>query len=424
MSVSEKTRREVWVKAGGRCAFLDCRKELIAPATEQDPSATLGEIAHIVAQGKDGPRSGLAVPGGELHGAENLILLCQACHEIIDSQPQTYPLEKLIQIRSDHEEWVRKSLSPMEASTGVYFTDENVVEEIHSTLLPVSRMPCHIFSGQTEIRKPAEINSLLEWPRGQQSVMLPFILKEGRLYCFSDLRKKNNPFRNCVSGENIEKIEVEEWWDDDVKFLWFVELLNRCLNKLTGRKGLNFDKDHRRYHFVPTSDGEEVSKTYTSLEGRKATRSVCWQPKRRATGEKKNFWEHLAVGLRFHRVGSKSWCLSMRPERRFTRDGIESIEPKNTGRRSTSRKSRMYNLDVLSEVNFWRDFLSDGRPRIALHFGDQNLTIETRMLSGEISWPGVPDDAKPFAHTEFEEDLWSMAEIAEWDNEDWEGEEE
>ena len=32
------------------------------------------------------------------------------------------------------------------------------------------------------------------------------------------------------------------------------------------------------------------------------------------------------------------------------------------GRRVTSKKARMWNDLYLSEVNFWRDFLSDGRP--------------------------------------------------------------
>jgi hypothetical protein len=84
----------------------------------------------------------------------------------------------------------------------------------------------------------------------------------------------------------------------------------------------------------------------------------------RRTGERKKYWEHLAVGLRFHQVTSQSWVLSIRPERRFTRDGFQPLTPKGTGRRATSRKARMYNEGVLREVNFWRDYLSCGRPRI------------------------------------------------------------
>ena len=73
----------------------------------------------------------------------------------------------------------------------------------------------------------------------------------------------------------------------------------------------------------------------------------------------------------------------------------------------------MYNSDVLTEVNQWRDFLSGGRPRIVLDFGIQKLAVETKLLELSLDWPGVADDAKPFTHLQYEEDLWSIAELGE-----------
>jgi hypothetical protein len=142
-----------------------------------------------------------------------------------------------------------------------------------------------------------------------------------------------------------------------------------------------------------------------------------WRPKLLHSGEYRNYWEHLAVGLRFHHMGGKAWMLSLRPERRYTRDGKEPITAKGTGRRSTSRKATMYNEQVLSEVNFWRDFLSGGRPRIVFSFGQQSLMVSTELLHTQLEWPGVPGDARPFTHRRYEEDLFTWAELGELDEE-------
>lgn len=415
MAVSEKTKREIWVKAGGHCSFPDCQHLLIEEGNEDDSSATIGEIAHIVAQGAVGPRSDKSIPGEELHGVGNLMLLCLEHHQIVDDQPKTYPVEKLIQMRTDHEKWVREQLSPREAYTGVFSQEVTVTDTIHSSLIPVSRMPCYIYSAPTKLTNPKEAQKRIEWPSGADGLMLPFILKENQLHCFADLTKKKNPFHKCISADKVTSVRVEQWWNHDAKHLWFVQLLNQCLNKLTGRKGLLFDKRHKRYYFVPDKHGEEVSVASKSLEGRASHRSACWQPKRRSTGEPKGYWEHLAVGLRFHRLSDKGWCLSLRPERRFTIDGFVEIEGKETGKKSTSKKSRMFNIDVLKEVNFWREFLSDGNPRITLNFGEQSMTIEKELLHGDIVWPGVSNDAKPFSQAEFSEDLFSLAELDELD---------
>jgi len=99
---------------------------------------------------------------------------------------------------------------------------------------------------------------------------------------------------------------------------------------------------------------------------------------------------------------------------RLTKDGIEPIESELVGRNVTRIKARMFNYDLLEEINFWRDYLSNGRPRIVLHFGPgQNLVLSSTMMSSPVEWPGIPEEyAKQFANVEYEEDLFSSAEKA------------
>jgi hypothetical protein len=100
---------------------------------------------------------------------------------------------------------------------------------------------------------------------------------------------------------------------------------------------------------------------------------------------------------------------------RVTVDGFQSAPPKRVGQRVTSFKSHLYNYDLLAEVNFWRDFLSGGKPRIVMTFGTgQAIVLSTTLTVGAVTWPGIPEEhAKPFRNVDYSDDLFSWAEIAE-----------
>jgi hypothetical protein len=102
--------------------------------------------------------------------------------------------------------------------------------------------------------------------------MTPFLLREGRLYCFNNLRNSGGPFRPLVSDPaKAHRAESATWWSDEKLTPWFTSLLNRSLNKLTGWRGLNLDKDHNRYYFQPPVPGKPLSVDYTPLNQAKST---------------------------------------------------------------------------------------------------------------------------------------------------------
>jgi hypothetical protein len=101
--VSEKTRKIIWVEAGGRCAV--CRRQVLTEGTEADDPSIFGEEAHIVARSQDGPRAG-GLPESRLDGHENLILLCREHHKQVDDQPNHFTVERLLQIKQAHKKWV------------------------------------------------------------------------------------------------------------------------------------------------------------------------------------------------------------------------------------------------------------------------------------------------------------------------------
>lgn len=110
MGIELKTHKLLWGRSGNRCAFEECRKELVLSETETDNESIIGDEAHIVAKSIDGPRgkNKLSVPERDKY--DNLILLCKVHHKQIDDQPEHFTVEKLIQIKKNHELWVKTNL--------------------------------------------------------------------------------------------------------------------------------------------------------------------------------------------------------------------------------------------------------------------------------------------------------------------------
>jgi len=94
MSITAKTRKTLWVKAGGRCSM--CREQLVTGATDDDDPSVFGEECHIVARSRGGPR---AAEIADVDGHDNLILLCRKHHKQVDDQRSYFTPERLKQIK-------------------------------------------------------------------------------------------------------------------------------------------------------------------------------------------------------------------------------------------------------------------------------------------------------------------------------------
>jgi hypothetical protein len=344
------------------------------------------------------------------------MLLCPKHHKIVDDKPQYYTVERLRQFKEDHELSVKATATDagFRAIGETSQLQKHCKETTYSTLLPVLSLPRYIYGESSGFRDGEETRISQELSNGPPSNELcPFVIRGNTLYAFNDLRETDGPFSQIVKPDKATRQESHSWWTDPDRHRWYVDLLNRSLNKLTGRKGLRLDKLHRRYYFQADEKGKELEIAYRPLNQKALTsRKVVWRPISKRTGLPRPRWNHLAVALRFMRVDQNHWCLSVRPEMRLTKDGVESIESELVGRNVTRLKARMFNYDLLEEINFWRDYLSSGRPRIVLHFGPgQNLVLSTTMMSSTVEWPGIPEEyAKQFKNVEYEEDLFTSAE--------------
>lgn len=110
MSVTLKTQKMLWGRAAGRCSFPECRIVLYEDATETDDPALIGEICHIVAESDGGPRSDPSMPLEQRDKYNNLVLLCRNHHRVIDEQEEAYTVDRLKDLKQEHEAWVLQQL--------------------------------------------------------------------------------------------------------------------------------------------------------------------------------------------------------------------------------------------------------------------------------------------------------------------------
>lgn len=409
MAIPIAQQRMVLQRSGNICAFPDCGLLLTAVGPPDNPVVVLGEIAHIVAESPNGPRGNSPMSIQERNSYSNLILLCNQHHQLIDSEAAlaTYTVERLTAMKEKHESWVERSLRGR--VNDVPPLPPMVRDTVYSNLLPVRQMPRHVYGAPTSANYERDVH-----PEGApETIMTPFIVRAGWLWAFQDLRDSDGPFAPFVTPTEAEQHLASEWWNEADRLGWYIALLNRSLNKLTGRLGLRLDRAHRRYYFEPDTLGMPKEVTYRPLNAVKATRSVVWQPIKQSTGEARNYWLHRAVHLRFIQAAPDEWYLSIRPELRITSDGVESIDAKYIGRKVTRRKSRLFNYDLLGEVQFWRDFLGRSSSLITFPFGpgQQRLVVSTSMGNTNVQWPGIPQEfAMPFKNVEYLDDLFTWAE--------------
>lgn len=103
--MQEKEIKILWGRSGNRCAI--CKLEL----TPDGDKETLGEMAHIVAKSKDGPRGDSPLSLKDRDKYKNLILLCPTHHSHIDKNFHDWSVQKLHHIKSEHEAWVSEQLN-------------------------------------------------------------------------------------------------------------------------------------------------------------------------------------------------------------------------------------------------------------------------------------------------------------------------
>ena len=97
MSIQSTTIKRLYAKSGNQCAMPKCTSPIILGNTQ------VGEICHIKARSKKGPRYDASLTQAQKDAYANLLLLCRTCHKQVDFDPKTYSADLLAEIKEIHE---------------------------------------------------------------------------------------------------------------------------------------------------------------------------------------------------------------------------------------------------------------------------------------------------------------------------------
>ncbi|MDA1967651.1 hypothetical protein QUF93_11810 [Bacillus hominis] len=90
------TIKRLFALSGNQCAFPKCKNKLV------EGKKVTGKICHIKARSEGGPRYDLNQDADERRGFDNLILMCPIHHDVIDSDVESYTVERLIALKKNH----------------------------------------------------------------------------------------------------------------------------------------------------------------------------------------------------------------------------------------------------------------------------------------------------------------------------------
>lgn len=95
--------RMLWAVSAGICEFRGCTNRLFTHHVTNE-NVNLAEQAHIYAFSEGGKRYSRLLPRSKINDIDNLMLVCDSCHKLIDSSNTNYSAEELLNMKKEHEE--------------------------------------------------------------------------------------------------------------------------------------------------------------------------------------------------------------------------------------------------------------------------------------------------------------------------------
>ena len=183
--MTQKDIKLLWGRAGNRCSI--CRHELSHDAPPSH-KYLLGEQAHIIGESHSAPRGKSLLTKDERNSYHNLILLCPNHHTEIDKNEAAWPVERLHQIKSQHELWVKETLSSQSDLTTQ--AHQVIVSSIIDKIVTACRMD--EWEGWTSFALSSEQqwadgmnNALYQLVKDTQKVLWPKELDELKRACLT-----------------------------------------------------------------------------------------------------------------------------------------------------------------------------------------------------------------------------------------------
>lgn len=137
-SIPNKVSNLLWAKSAGRCQYEGCNKILYEDIITKS-SYNSAYIAHIVADSENGPRGDKEQSNKLSSDIDNLMLLCDEHHRLIDKvDVEGHTVERLINMKKKHEDRIALLTSiDINKQTNIVIYKANI--DIHNALLDFQR---------------------------------------------------------------------------------------------------------------------------------------------------------------------------------------------------------------------------------------------------------------------------------------------
>jgi hypothetical protein len=168
---SRPTVKRLFAVSGNLCAFPKCSTPLVDPKS----GSIVGEICHIKGDKPEAARYDATQTNQQRHGFDNLILLCNVHHKIVDDDDVAYTAERLLQMKQQHESR-HIGPSPVDEATAERFITVAITNNTEQGSVITSR-------GQTGGQTAHSIRNYYASPTTEELVQL-----EAKLDMASDLQ--------------------------------------------------------------------------------------------------------------------------------------------------------------------------------------------------------------------------------------------
>lgn len=252
-------------------------------------------------------------------------------------------------------------------------------EEIFSNIFQLDSKPRKVFYGETGFRNLSDVYSEF----GQD--IPPFILKEGRIYSFANLR--GTKLAKSVKGE-IKSTDLKSWVEKH-GVNWLLYLMNRYLGDYLWELGLR--KRDNDLYFYP-SDESRVEANW-NFPVKKSNR---WIVKYEG-----GYFRHKALRIRFRQLGDQIF-LVIKPRECISRDGYHDVDQKTKNRVKSSGQNFNRNYQQLNDLRFWTQYLGQNSDEINLGNG---LRVSMTPIQETMAFRREQDyraKEKPFASSKVE----------------------
>ncbi len=264
MSVTLKTLKMLWGRAAGRCSFPDCRLDLVHDDSQTDDSSLVGENCHIVAESNRGPRADASMPESKRNLYQNLILMCRVHHKVIDDTTSVYSVNRLHEIKRQHENWVEHQLG--------WNVEKQREDELYADIMESWERLAHIdewsdwssfilFGGQPSLN--VEVDNDLEklrksllkriWPSRYPQIKDSF---DNFALVLNDFQECFRKYAERVDGALITRkiYNIDEWSEEKhfhllEQYNFQVDLVQDLMLELT--RAANLVCDVFRLHVMP-----------------------------------------------------------------------------------------------------------------------------------------------------------------------------